>query len=640
MLRTISLILTFLVLAAGTPQAFAQERITGFSSNITIGQDGTLSVVEKISVNAQGGEIQRGIFRDFPTTYIDATGRRVRVGFDVSRVTRDGRDEPYALEGIGNGTRVRIGDADVFLDYGIHVYTIAYTTTRQIGFFEDHDELYWNVTGNGWNFTIDVADATVRLPGGDIQSFEFYTGEEGARGQDATAERIANNAVRYRTTRALRPYEGLTIVATFPKGIVIPPTAEEQMQEFLNDNAASGVALIGLAVLFAYYFYVWMKVGRDPARGVIIPLFAPPKGFSPATTRFVHRMGYDRKAFAAAIISMAVKGYLTISEDGRKYTLTRLSKSEDLADLSKGERAIAHALFSGGNEIELDNKNHAKVSKAITALQEKLRSEEEGVYFVTNRRWFYLGLLILLVSAILTVILTDSPLEAGFIFIWLSVWSTGTSFLVFQVFQSWYGVVMGPGNRILNFGGAIFSTLFSLPFVGGLAVALFFLGYLLPLIAMLALIAQGILAFVFYRLLKAPTKAGAKMRDEIEGFRTFLVTAEKDRLEVLHPPHVTPELFEKYLPFAIALDAENEWSRKFETELAKAGMTPSDHSYTPHWYSGQSFSRLGTAGFASAIGGAVAGATAAAATAPGSSSGSGGGGSSGGGGGGGGGGGW
>jgi len=120
----------------------------------------------------------------------------------------------------------------------------------------------------------------------------------------------------------------------------------------------------------------------------------------------------------------------------------------------------------------------------------------------------------------------------------------------------------------------------------------------------------------------------------------FLTTAEKDRLEVLHPPHVTPEIFEKFLPYAIALDAENAWSRKFEAEAEAAGEAAQKTPYAPHWYSGASFNRLGGTGFASSIGAAVAGATAAAATAPGRSSGFGGGGSSGGGGGGGGGGGW
>ncbi len=156
------------------------------------------------------------------------------------------------------------------------------------------------------------------------------------------------------------------------------------------------------------------------------------------------------------------------------------------------------------------------------------------------------------------------------------------------------------------------------------------------------LLAGGVLAYVFYHLLKAPTALGAKTLDQIEGFRTYLDTAEKERLEYLHPPEVTPQVFEKFLPYAIALDCENSWSAKFEAEAARAAEASGQHAtaYYPIWYSGNSFSRLGAGGFASAIGASVASAAASASTAPGSSSGSGGGGFSGGGGGGGGGGGW
>src|SRR5262249_34992939 len=158
-----------------------------------------------------------------------------------------------------------------------------------------------------------------------------------------------------------------------------------------------------------------------------------------------------------------------------------------------------------------------------------------------------------------------------------------------------------------------------LPFAAGLVFGLAILGRSFPVVALVALVAQGVLAYVFYYLLKAPTLAGAKIRDEIDGFRMYLTAVETPRLEVLHPPQVTPEVFEKSLPSAIALDAESAGSRKFEADAARAGEAPKSASYTPGWYSGSSFSRLGTTGFATALGASVAGATAAAATAPGSS---------------------
>ncbi len=644
-IRALLFLVPVIAMAVGAAPARAQtadtiERITEFSSDITIGRDGTLIVEETITVNAQRDQIQRGIFRDFPTDYFDEFGFRYRVCFEVHRVMRDGRDEPYVLENIANGRRIRIGDPNVYLNPGIHDYTIVYTTTRQVGFFEEFDSLYWNVTGSGWPFAIDSAEAVLRLPGSQIEEFRFSTGVEGDMGQEATATRLSADVVRFNTTSSLGPEEGLTIAVRFPKGVVAPPTAIDRTASFLRDNGATSAALIGFFALFAYYYYIWSKLGRDPAGGVVVPLFAPPEGFSAAAIRYVYRMGYDRKAFAAALVSMAVKGYLKISEEGRSYTLSRTGMSVDETNLAKGERAIANALFSGSDEIELKNENHKLVSRAISKLQDALRNEDEGVYFVTNSGWFYAGMVIVLASSVLMIAFSDQPGAAFGISSWLGIWSIGTSFLVLRVIQQWRGVAIGGGSRILDIGGAIFSTAFATPFVGALIAVFVFVGDLLPIFAMVALIAQGILAFVFYRLLKAPTKAGAKVHDEIEGFCMFLTTAEKDRLEVLHPPHVTPEIFEKFLPYAIALDAENAWSKKFEAEIAAASTEAARTSYVPHWYSGRSFDRLGTSGFASSIGSAVAGATAAAARAPGSSSGMSGGGFSGGGGGGGGGGGW
>jgi uncharacterized membrane protein YgcG len=337
---------------------------------------------------------------------------------------------------------------------------------------------------------------------------------------------------------------------------------------------------------------------------------------------------------------MAVKGYLKITESSGVYTLTRTGKSERETSLQSTESAIARELFGARDIIELKNANHTTVSRAISALQAALSREDEGVYFVSNSGWFFTGLVIMAVSGIAAAALSDDPVPAGFMLVWLAGWTAGTSHLLLQVYGAWKGVVTGPGSRTLNFIGAVFVTAFAIPFAAGLVFGLFFLGLSLPPPTLAAMAAQGILATVFYRLLKAPTMAGAKIRDEVDGFRMFLETAEKRRLEVLHPPQVTPEMFEKFLPYAIALDAENAWSRKFESEAANAATGPADTHYTPSWYSGSSLGRLGTASFASGIGAAVASATASAATAPGRSSGSGGGGSSGGGGGGGGGGGW
>ncbi len=306
------------------------------------------------------------------------------------------------------------------------------------------------------------------------------------------------------------------------------------------------------------------------------------------------------------------------------------------------EIAIANKLFDEQDKIELKQENHATISASITALTTALKNEYERAYFVTNRAWFIGGLAILGVTAVATALLCDNAPAAGFMLIWLSGWSIGTAVLLHRAYDAWMSAVAGPGSRILNFIGAIFDTMFALPFTAGLVIGLFFLVQSIAWLAALALLAGGIASYVFYHLLKAPTLAGAKIYDQIDGFRMFLVTAEKDRLESLNPPEITPEVFERFLPFAIALDCENQWSKRFEAEAAAAGRAPGSaySSYTPIWYSGSSFSRLGAAGFTTALGASMATAAASAAVAPGSSSGSSGGGFSGGGGGGGGGGGW
>ena len=123
------------------------EVITDFASHIIIHEDSTLTVTETITVVAKGRKIKRGIYRDFPTKYKDRAGNTVRVGFSLEQVLRDGKPEPHHKHNTANGLRIYIGDKNVFLSPGDHTYKIIYRTTFQLGFFEEYDELYWNVTG-------------------------------------------------------------------------------------------------------------------------------------------------------------------------------------------------------------------------------------------------------------------------------------------------------------------------------------------------------------------------------------------------------------------------------------------------------------------------------------------------------------
>lgn len=627
---------------AGTAAAAGRERILQFDSEIWIHRDGSMIVQETIEVEAAGDQIRRGIYRDFPTVYEDRRGTRIVVAFEIEEVTRDGQSEPYHTERQGNGIRVYIGDKDKYVRPGLHTYTLTYRTDRQLGHFEGFDELYWNVTGNGWAFDIEHARAIVHLPeGARVRDHAGYTGAQGESGQDFAYDPPVDGIVRFTATRRLRPGEGLTVAVSWPAGFVERPTGTKKLRYFLSDNSALFTGAAGLALLLFYYLYVWAKVGRDPEKGVIVPQYEPPHGLTPAGARYVMEFGFDDKAFTAAVVNMAVKGFLTIEEDDDKvFTLRTTGKS---APLSPGERAIANKLFPGGRgAIELKQKNHSTLQAAQKALHAKLRTEFEKSHFARNTGYLTPGLVLSLLALGLMALASDEPAAAAFITIWLAIWTVAIYFLFRQVWRAWRAALGGGGV-----GGAIQAiviTAFATPFFAGEIMGLFAFGAVATIGGALILVATQTTNLVFYHLLKAPTLLGRRLMDRVEGFKEYLSVAEQDRMNMLNPPERTPELFEKFLPYALALGVEQEWSEQFSDVLAHAGTSPGGggtlgHGYRPGWYSGRGLDR-GLSGFSSALGGAFAGAIVSASTSPGSRSGSSGGGSSGGGGGGGGGGGW
>lgn len=625
-----------LVLAAcwiATP-AFAQktERILDYHSVVQVQTDASIVVTETITAMAQGKDIKRGIYRDFPTEYRGPLGGREVRGFEVLSVKRDGKPEQWHTESRNNGMRVYIGQKSVFLDPGEHTFTLTYRSTGQIGYFEKYDELYWNVTGNFWKFTILHASCVVKLPkGASVLQMAGYTGPVGAKGKDFLSGFDDNGDPRFETTAPLPPGNGLTIAVSWPKGIVVEPSGTQKTLQTLRANLPSVVIILAIAALLLYYYIAWTKVGRDPEKGTPFPRFHPPRGVSPAAARTIMRMGYDNKAFAAAMVNLAVKGYVEITQEekifGRSiFTLTRTGRLANECNLSKGEKLAADALFAGSNEIRISPTNRTQIRRANKRLSAFLQLEHEKIHFLTNKKWLIPGILITLATLGLLALTGRQPPVAGFLSIWLAGWTTGVTFLVLSVFKSF---------RSGSYGAGLFMSVFAIPFVAGELFGLFAYANATSYPAAAGIIVLFLLNAMFYFLLKAPTMEGQAIMDEIEGYKLFLETTEKDRLNVMNPPDVTPEVFEQNLPYAIALDVENEWSERFEGQLERMGQQSS--GYSPAWYHGTS----GMHGFgAGAFAGSFASAFTSAVATSSSTSGSGGGGSSGGGGGGGGGGGW
>jgi hypothetical protein len=268
-LRAALAVMLSLVISGTGIAAAASERILSFASAITVDPDASMLVTETIKVVSSGDQIKRGIYRDFPTTYKDRAGNTYVVGFMIQTVARDGRPEAHHTEALSNGIRVYMGQKEALLPPGEHTYTLSYRTDRQIGFFKDHDELYWNVTGNGWIFPIETAAATVLLPPGvpaDGITLAGYTGPTGATGQNFTAALAPDGKAVFKTTRRLNANEGLTLVVSWPKGFVREPTPREKAAHFLKNNLTLLAAVIGFGVLLLYYLLAWFAAGRDPAR--------------------------------------------------------------------------------------------------------------------------------------------------------------------------------------------------------------------------------------------------------------------------------------------------------------------------------------------------------------------------------------
>jgi uncharacterized membrane protein YgcG len=335
---------------------------------------------------------------------------------------------------------------------------------------------------------------------------------------------------------------------------------------------------------------------------------------------------------------MAVKRFLSIREEDGVYTLIR-DKAND-AVLTPEEKKISTKLLDSSKEIELKTANHAKIQSALSDFKNFLKLNFEKVYFITNRKYFFPGLLLSVIIMVFSGFSESTGRGAIVIFlcIWLTGWSLGVTFLVFLVYRRWKDVISGRGGKLVSSGGALFLTLFSIPFVAGEILGLFMLAFSTSFLVIVILASIVFINYLFYHWLKAPTRAGRKVLDKIEGFKMFLSATEKDRLNLMNPPERTPELFEKYLPYALALDIEQAWAEQFSDVLSGAGI--GGRTYSPVWYSGPNWSTFGAGGLASSLGSSFSDAISSSSTAPGSSSGSGGGGSSGGGGGGGGGGGW
>ena len=453
--------LALMLLLALPSSVQAREQILHFKSLLEVQKNGDVIVTETITVQAEGRQIKRGIYRDLPFRYVDRKGKHHKSGVKVITVDSDVTGDAHFTKREGEYLRIYAGEKNRFLSLGTYTYTFQYSMVGHVGFFDAFDEIYWNVTGNRWSFPINQVTARIVVPeGAKIQQTAGYTGRRGETGTDYDTHMASDNIVEFRSTRQLARGEGMTVAVGWPKGFIVEPSFMERTLSWLFGNLGL-VALLASAVAVPWYlFSSWLRVGQDPEKGVIIPLFDAPDGLSPAAISYIHYMklksagGGASRALIAALISLAVKKRVSLEEDDDEVTV--YLKDRNVSDLPSGEHALHSALFATGDSFTFNRGNASRFSTVRSRFQKAIKGEHRGIYFNDNYGHFWIAAVLGVVGvAAYFLIQRPSGTEAG-VFIVMAVVATFGSVVVVAgiqgLKQSGFSGYIGPDFALIFFG--------------------------------------------------------------------------------------------------------------------------------------------------------------------------------------------
>lgn len=476
-------------------------RIADFKDTIAISQDGSALVSEKISLVFVGH--WNGIHRTIPVDYPGPRGANYTLYLDVKSVTdEDGSKLKYESKRSG-----AFRDLKIYIPNAqdtTRVVNIDYTIRNGIRYFEDHDEFYWNVTGNDWPVPIDHASAFVTLPenaGGTLRA-QAFTGVYGSTEGEATSE-VSGANVTFETTNPLPMRGGLTIDIYIPKGVLQQPSGLTRLSWFLGSNPIVFLPFLTFAVMLA----MWHTVGKDPDPGMsVAPMYEPPKGMSPAEAGTLLDDSTDPRDITSTIVDLAVRGYIKIQETvdttllvfkSKDYTL-HLLKPRELwgTDLCPHERVMLDNVFAGGSETALSSLKN-RFYTVIPVIKQDIMAalKKKGMYQI------------------------DPGAAGGYSL--LAVLAIGLPVAGMQ-YLGWIN---------------LFNSAPLLVLCGGISVLIWWL---------------------FARQMTAKSVQGARTVVGILGFQEFMNRVDADRIKRL-----PPDTFEKYLPYAMAFGVEHHWAQAF-----------------------------------------------------------------------------
>jgi uncharacterized membrane protein len=499
--------------AAGTRQLVIQH----FDDTVVISADGTVEVTENLEVRFSGTN-WHGIYRAIPVEYTDPHGFDYKLLIDPISVTDDtGHSLKYEQSPQGRNTRFKIYVPDP--DNSTRTVVIRYRVLDALRFFDDHDELYWNVTGNESDIPVESATASIQLPSGvtGLHATAF-TGATGSRAEDARIDTI-ENVVNIATTRPLGRYQGLTAVVGWDKGFVHPPSSSAKFWLFLRSNWPLVIPFI----VFAVMFWLWWTRGRDPARQAIAVQYEPPDKLTPGECGTLVDNEAAMRDITATLVDLAVKGYMTIEQTdeshllglshSKAYTFHLKKPPAQWSGARPHEQQMLSAIFDGGAHTDV------KLSQLQNHFYTSLPAIRNSIFDALMNDGYYLH--------------RPDTVRQGYI---------GSGFVV--------GILMVVlGTAIANHSGAA------------------------PLPWIVSGIISGAIICIFGWFMPARTLTGARTLEKVLGFEDFLGRVEGDRIERIER---TPELFEKYLPYAMALHVEKKWVQTF----SGIAMQP------PSWYQG------------------------------------------------------
>lgn len=540
-------------------------RIEKFDAHIDVASNGTIDVTETIQAHFIGGP-WHGLYRSIPVEYVTPQGLNYTLFLDVKQVT-DGSGHRLKFDSsrVRHYRKLKIYIPDA--DNSVQTIAIEYTVSDAIKFFEDHDELYWNVTGDEWDVPIQSARANIILPAGasNIRATAF-TGVYGSHARDAEID-IAANGVEVRTTAPLPYHAGLTVAVAIDKGAIREPTAADLIGRFVRSNWP---LLLPIGV-FCLMFYLWWTRGRDPRLRPIAPQYEPPNQLTPGEVGTLVDNSADMRDITASIVDLAVRGYLVIEEVQKERMLGLMHEKDYNFILQKDrsqwgalkahEQALLDGFFTAGTAgetISMDSLQN-RFYKTLPVMRSGIFDSLVSQGFYRRRpdsvRSTYIG----------------GGVVVGVLMIWVGARAASAM-----------GIAPAPF------------------IIGGIVSALVICG--------------------FGWFMPAHTEQGTRALENVLGFEDFLNHVEADRF---NRTIKTPQMFEKFLPFAMAFGVEKNWSKAFDGIMTQP----------PGWYRGGSGPIFYPVNFTSNLNSMSSRASSVMASAPRSSGGSGfgGGGSSGGG---------